>query len=242
MKIALLSDIHGNARALKAVLNDLQNKNIEQMYILGDLCYRGPEPKNALETVRSTPAKVLKGNADEWVVRGVRAGEVPDNALALMNQEQDWTVERLSREDIDYLDKLPESFLDTYHESVTIHAFHAVPDNLFDAVTADASDETLLQTLHSESEADIVVYGHIHTPYIREAGGTTFINTGSVGLPFDGDPRPSYVLLDIENGSFDASIHRVDYDKERVTAQYDANDYPNSSQMKQVVTNGRKPS
>ncbi|SFL71984.1 metallophosphoesterase family protein [Salibacterium qingdaonense] len=242
MNIALLSDIHGNARALKAVLNDLKEKNIDQMYILGDLCYRGPEPKNALETVRSTPAKVLKGNADQWVVRGVREGEVPDSALALMNQEQDWTVERLSSDDIHYLDQLPEHFLDTYDESVTLHAFHAVPDNLFDAVSADASDEALLHTLGTEPDADIVVYGHIHTPYIRKAGGKTFINTGSVGLPFDGDPRPSYVLLHIENGEFEASIHRVDYDNERVTAQYDANDYPNSSQMKQVIKNGTKPS
>ncbi|MGY4690054.1 metallophosphoesterase family protein [Salibacterium sp. K-3] len=242
MKIALLSDIHGNARALKAVLNDLKEKHIDQMYILGDLCYRGPEPKNALETVRSTPAKVLKGNADEWVIRGVKKGEVPDSALAIMNQEQDWTVERLSSDDIHYLEQLPSSFLETFDQSVTMHAFHAAPDSLFDVIPADATDDTLLEKLGTEPDADIVVYGHIHTPYIRRAGGTTFINTGSIGLPFDGDPRPSYVLLEVENGTFEASIERVDYEKERVMDQYDANDYPNSRQMKQIVDTGKKPS
>ncbi|WP_026700901.1 metallophosphoesterase family protein [Salibacterium aidingense] len=241
MDIALLSDIHGNARALKAVLNELKNTSIDQIYILGDLCYRGPEPKNALETVRSTPAKVLKGNADEWVVRGIKQGEVPDSALALMNQEQEWTVERLSTDDIHYLEQLPASFLDTFEESVTMHAIHATPESLFEVVSSDATEEELQQKLGIEKTADIVVYGHIHTPYIKSAGGKTFINTGSVGLPFDGDPRPSYVLLHIENGAFHAGIHRVDYDLDRVMDQYDANDYPNSQQMKQVIKTGKKP-
>ncbi|MDQ0299384.1 putative phosphoesterase [Salibacterium salarium] len=241
MQIALLSDIHGNARALKAVLNDLKDKNIDQIYILGDLCYRGPEPKNALETVRSTPAKVLKGNADEWVTRGVQKGEVPESALALMNQEKEWTVERLSSDDINYLKQLPESFLETLNENVTMHAFHATPNSFFDIVTVDATDEELFEKLTINNGANVIVYGHIHTPYIRTVGDTTFINTGSVGLPFDGDPRPSYVLLQVDNSSFHADIQRVSYDTARVMDQYDANNYPNSQQMKQVVKTAKKP-
>ncbi|RSL33411.1 metallophosphoesterase [Salibacterium salarium] len=241
MQIALLSDIHGNARALKAVLNDLKDKNIDQIYILGDLCYRGPEPKNALETVRSTPGKVLKGNADEWIIRGVKKGEVPDSALALMNQEQEWSVERLSSEDINYLNNLPESFLETLSDHVTMHAFHATPDSLFDVVTADTPDEELVEKLTVNNDANVIVYGHIHTPYIKTIGNKTFINTGSIGLPFDGDSRPSYVLLQVEDDSFSADIHRVTYDTSRVVDQYDANNYPNSQQMKQVVKNGQKP-
>ncbi|SDH42798.1 metallophosphoesterase family protein [Alteribacillus bidgolensis] len=241
MKVALLSDIHGNARALKAVLNDLKDKKVDKMYILGDLCYRGPEPKNALETVRSSPAKVLKGNADEWVVRGVLKNEVPDNALALMNQERDWTLERLSQEDVNYLSRLPESFLESFSDSVIMHAFHATPTSLFDVVTADHSDKKLEEKLSFHTKANIIVYGHIHTPFIKTIGDKTFINTGSVGLPFDGDPRPSYVLLHIEDDAFSASIHRVSYDLQRVLNQYDANDYPNSEQMKAVVKQGKKP-
>ncbi|MFB4163362.1 metallophosphoesterase [Alteribacillus sp. JSM 102045] len=241
MQIALLSDIHGNARALKAVLNDLKDKKIDQLYILGDLCYRGPEPKNALETVRSSPAKVLKGNADEWVVRGVLKNEVPDTALALMNQERDWTVERLSSEDINYLNRLPESFIEKFSDSVTMHAFHAAPDSLFDVVAADAPDEEIEEKLTAQKETNVIVYGHIHTPYIKKIGDKTYINTGSVGLPFDGDPRPSYVLLQVEDDTFSASIHRVSYDLQRVLKQYDANDYPNSEQMKTVIKKAKKP-
>ncbi|SDH05879.1 phosphoesterase, MJ0936 family [Alteribacillus persepolensis] len=242
MRIALLSDIHGNARALKAVLHDLQKQKIDRMYILGDICYRGPEPKNALETVRSSPAKVLKGNADEWVVRGVLRNEVPDQALAIMNQERDWTLERLTADDLNYLENLPESFVEQFSDAATMHAFHATPSSLFDVVAKDQPDEQIADAfISADTNANIIVYGHIHTPFIKTIGNKTFINTGSVGLPFDGDPRPSYVLLHVTDDTFSASIERVSYDIDRVVKQYDANDYPNSEQMKATIKHAKKP-
>ena len=78
LKLAFISDIHGNAVALDAVLKDMKEKNVEKVFVLGDLCYRGTEPKRSLELVKSLNCDVIKGNADEWVVRGVREGEVPD--------------------------------------------------------------------------------------------------------------------------------------------------------------------
>ncbi|WP_252313393.1 metallophosphoesterase [Sinobaca sp. H24] len=241
MKVAVLSDIHGNARALKAVLRELTDQKIDKMYIIGDLSFRGPEPKNVLETVRSTPAKVLKGNADEWITRGIKKGEVPDQALGLMNQERDWALERLTEDDLSYLEKLPASFLDELEDGITMHAFHAVPSNPFDVVPADADDDEMLDKLASAEEADIYIYGHIHTPFVRKIGNKTIVNTGSIGLPFDGDPRPSFALLTIENGRVEAEIKRVDYDHTRVIEQYDAGDYPNKDQMKNIVKTGKKP-
>lgn len=240
MQVALLSDIHGNARALKAVLNELRDRNIRRIYILGDLCFRGPEPKNTLETIRSIPAKVLKGNADEWLVRGIQKGEAPEHLLPLMKQEREWTLERLTSDDIRYLNNLPESFYEKLNDHVTMHAFHATPHSLFDIVPSSATDAQLEQ-LAENSDANIIVYGHIHTPFIRTINNRTFINTGSVGLPFDGDPRPSYVLLTIEKDSFTATIERVSYDIDKVVRQYEANDYPNSEQMKSILQNGKQP-
>ena len=80
MKLAFISDIHGNATALDAVLQDIKNKNVDKVYVLGDICYRGLEPQRSLELVQSLHTDVIKGNADEWVVRGVQQGEVPDPA------------------------------------------------------------------------------------------------------------------------------------------------------------------
>ena len=80
---------------LDAVLQDMKEKQVEKVFVLGDLCYRGTEPKRSLELVKSLNCDVIKGNADEWVVRGVREGEVPDQALEMMNKERDWTVSKL---------------------------------------------------------------------------------------------------------------------------------------------------
>src|SRR6478672_6325850 len=111
MRFAFLSDIHGNATALEAVLNDLQGQQIDQIYILGDLCFRGPEPKRVLELVQGSGAKVLKGNADEWLIRGFKDGEIPKERLELFQKERDWTLSRLDQEDLDYLKNLPTEFL-----------------------------------------------------------------------------------------------------------------------------------
>ncbi|WP_022792223.1 metallophosphoesterase family protein [Marinococcus halotolerans] len=240
MQIALLSDVHGNARALKAVLNDLHALSVDHMYMLGDLAFRGPEPKNSIETVQSLPAKVLKGNADEWIVRGVREGEVPEAKRSIMNQERDWALERLSTNDVKYLEELPESFLDEY-DGFRLFAFHAVPGSLFPPVPVDSEASVFEESFFQKQEADIYVYGHVHTPSIRKIGAKWVINTGSIGLPFDGEPTPSYVLLTIEDGEIIPEIRRVPYDTDEVLAQFDANDYPNSDQVKRIISSGRPP-
>ncbi|MBT2686218.1 metallophosphoesterase [Bacillus sp. ISL-37] len=72
MKLAFIFDIHGNAKALEAVLEDIKARNVNKTYVLGDICYRGPEPQRSLNLVRELNSEVIKGNANEWVVRGVQ--------------------------------------------------------------------------------------------------------------------------------------------------------------------------
>src|SRR4051794_17432553 len=104
MKLAFLSDIHGNATALEAVLNELNQQEIDKIYILGDLCFRGPEPKRVLEIISGlSNVEVIKGNADEWLTNGFREGEFSEDALAVLNEERNWTLQRLTEEDLTYL-------------------------------------------------------------------------------------------------------------------------------------------
>ncbi|MCZ8521913.1 MULTISPECIES: metallophosphoesterase family protein [Paenibacillus] len=238
MKLAFISDIHGNCTALDAVLEDIRGREADEIYILGDLCYRGPEPKKSLDTVRSLHAQVIKGNADEWVVRGVRQGEVPDSALGLMNEEREWTLSQLNEEDLGYLKELPES-LHLQKDGVSIEAFHATPDSLFAIVPPGAAEEELQAKLMKSAAADLYVYAHIHKPYIRYLDGRAVINTGSVGLPFDGLPLASYAMVEIGRGGIHASIHRVAYDIEEVIRQYEAGEYPNRAMMAGILRSGR---
>ncbi|CAG7598816.1 hypothetical protein PAESOLCIP111_00260 [Paenibacillus solanacearum] len=236
MKLAFISDIHGNAAALDAVLEDIGGKAVDRIYVLGDLCYRGPEPKRALDRVRSLRTEVIKGNADEWVVRGVRPGEVPEQAIGMMNRERDWTLARLDADDVAYLNGLPQS-LRLQFEGVSISAFHATPDSLFEIVPPFAADEQIQAKLMTAEAADIYIYGHIHKPYIRYLDGKVVINTGSVGLPFDGMTKASYAIVEVEQGSIRTSLERVAFPAEGVIRQYEEAQYPNAEMMASVIRN-----
>ncbi len=234
MKIAFISDIHGNAIALDSVLADIRNKSVDKIIVLGDLCYRGPEPKRSLELIRSLDADVIKGNADEWVVRGVLQGEVPDTVLDMMNREREWTVARLEQSDLDDLKNLP-TVINFQFKNIAINVFHATPDSLFESVLPDAAEDIIVSKLMSSTDARIYIYGHIHRPFIRYINGKTIMNTGSVGLPFDGLAMASYAIVEIEEGSIKTSIQRVGYDVEKVAAQYLTMAYPNAERMVRVI-------
>lgn len=238
MKIAFISDIHGNAVALDAVLTDIKKKGVNQIYVLGDICYRGPEPKRSLDLVRSLHTEVIKGNADEWVVRGVREGEVPDKALELMNRERDWTVAHIEPSDIEYLRNLPTS-LGLNIDGVEIAAYHATPESLFEIVLPHAEDEKMEETMMKPAGSKIYVYAHIHRPYIRFIKGKVIMNIGSVGLPFDGLTKASYGLVEIEKGNLRTSIERVSFDIEKVIRLYEEVGYPNVEMMTEIIRKAR---
>ncbi|MCM3665245.1 YfcE family phosphodiesterase [Mesobacillus subterraneus] len=229
MKIAFISDIHGNATALEAVLEDIKERNVDNVYVLGDICYRGTEPRRSVELVRKLNTAVIKGNADEWIVRGIQKGEVPDPALEIMNKERGYTLSRMDRESVDYLYNLP-SELKIEIEGIKIHAYHATPNSLFDVVSSDESEEKLMKT-QIVQDADLYVYAHIHKPYIRYLKGKCIINTGSVGLPFDGLNKASYAVVEVNSGNFHTSIIRVEYDVNKVINQFRESDYPNKDFM-----------
>ncbi|MFC0470227.1 metallophosphoesterase family protein [Halalkalibacter kiskunsagensis] len=240
MRIAFLSDIHGNATALEAVLGDLRSQQVDKICFLGDLCFRGPEPKRVLDIVRSLETDVIKGNADEWLVRGIKEGEVPDSALSIMQQERDWTLQRLNEDDLTYLKNLPtELVLEDGLDSI-VHAFHATPTSLFDVVLPDQTKE-IENNLMQRDDADLYVYGHIHQPFIRSLHGKNVVNTGSVGMPFDGHPLASYVIAEIEEGRHRLHLNRVPYNREHVVEIYKQGGYPNIETMGRVIFYGVRP-
>src|SRR5690606_3564157 len=169
--------------------------------------YRGPEPKRALKLVQSLNCEVIKGNADEWVVRGVKAGEVPDQAFDMMTQEREWIYAQLDSEDIEYLQQLPTN-INFSHNGMNIHAFHATPSSLYDIVLPSETDATMEGKLLVEV-THITIQAHIHKPCILYIKGRCVMNIGSVRLPFDGTRKAAYAIVDVEESSFQTSIVRV---------------------------------
>ncbi len=239
MKIAFISDIHGNAVALESVLADIRQKSIDRIMVLGDLCYRGPEPQRSLELIRSLhEAKVIKGNVDEWTVRGLYPGEVPDHKLDIMNREREWTASRLAPADLDYLKHLPVEIRERFGP-IAIHAFHAAPNSLFDNVPSQSADDVLEAKLMSAADAQVYIYAHIHKPFIRYINGKIIMNSGSVGLPFDGLPMASYATATLHDGWISTSIERVKYDVEQVAEQYIQGEYPHCEFILKALRSAR---
>jgi predicted phosphodiesterase len=245
MKIALISDIHGNAVALEAVLEDIHHKQVDQIAVLGDICFRGPEPKRALELVQALVheqnAQVIKGNVDEWTVRPVKPGEIPDQFLEGFNREREWCVSQLTQDDLDWLAALPHELRLSLGENLSLYAFHATPESLFDVVWADAPADKIKNTLIKNNPEQLLAYGHIHFPYIRFVQGKAILNTGSVGLPFDGLPLASYIMLESDGEAYQATMVRVPYDVERVVQLYVSRDYPEAELMAHVVRQAKSP-
>lgn len=236
MKLAFISDIHGNSEALKAVLNDIEKRHVDKIVVLGDLCYRGINPKESLQLVRQLNTDVIKGNANQWVVHGVRKGEVSDTVLDQMNSEREWAANQLDSGDLDYLAQLPIDF--TYEkEGVRLHGFHATPLDLFKVVQPEQTD--LIKETFFTKEADLYIYAHIHKSFIRTIDGKMVMNLGSVGMPFDGVRKASYGIVEIEKGSFSVNLIKVDYDVEKVLQQLEESDYPNKDFLIKVLAKAR---
>ena len=102
----------------------------------------------------------------------------------------------------------------------------------------DEKEETLAEKMMG-ADADIYIYAHIHKPYIRYINGKCIINIGSVGLPFDGLNKASYMLLDINDNSFQTSIVRVGYDVEHVINQFRKSDYPNREMLANILLHAK---
>jgi hypothetical protein len=147
----------------------------------------------------------IRGNTDEWLVPNAARGEA---VVA-------WTRGALSTESRRYLAGLPFEYrLDD------LLVVHAAPWSISDLVPKDA-DQALLRRVLAEARAMAVVYGHIHMGWIgRVSGGGLVVNTGSVGFPFDGDPRSSYAVLEQGPSGWNAHLRRVTYDVKQAAASF----------------------
>lgn len=212
--IAVLGDIHGNLWALEAVLADLDRLGPNPVVVAGDLALGGPRPAECVTLVRHRGYPTIRGNTDEWLT--VPPSHV-DDAIS-------WTSARLGEDDRRFLAGLPLlwRFAQGPGDLVVVHA---TPWSVGDVVPPDAP-ATLVRRVFDEAKAEAVVYGHIHIAYVREVGDQLLVNTGSVGLPFDGDPRAAYVQLQPKQGRWTASLRRVSYDVGEAVRAARASDNP----------------
>lgn len=209
MRIAIVSDVHGNLVALEAVLADLHGQAPDLVLHGGDLAVTGPRPAEVVDRVRELGWEGVVGNTDEMLWRPDRHAAVAAAAPALtgwlntmFGTLAPWAAERLGEERISWLRGLPER-----RNQGDLRLVHATPGNLWRAPMPDASPAELAAQ-YGPLGGDVAVYGHIHRAFVRATPGPVVANSGSAGAPWDGDPRAAYLLVD--DGI--PQVRRVAYD------------------------------
>ena len=236
MALAIVSDIHGNLTALEAVIADLARRRVDRVLHGGDLALIGCQPAQVVDRVRELRWPGIVGNTDELLWRPQeheRQQRSAPKLRALLEllfaRYAAATRELLGADRIAWLRALPEE-----RRERDLALLHASPGDLWRAPSPDAPDAELAAT-YGPCRARTVVYGHIHRPFIRRLDAFTVANSGSVGSPFDGDPRGSYLLL--EDGAIE--VVRVPYDVEREVGLLTRSGYPDAARIAHMRRLGR---
>lgn len=213
MKIAVLSDVHGNVPALRAVLDDIADWQADIVIVNGDLVSRGPYSLDCLRLVqaRFPAARYTVGNHESYVLRCADTPPDPSSPTFDVDRFADWTVRQLGpavEEIRAFTDHIDLTDLDG---GASVHVTHGSRLGNRDGVSASVADADLPAKLGTPR--DLFIGSHTHKPLLRRFNGTLVVNTGSVGQPMDDDPRASYGRFVLRTGRWHAEIARVAYDK-----------------------------
>jgi putative phosphoesterase len=222
MRIALLSDIHGNLVALDAVLADARAQGAGQFWVIGDFSAIGPDPVTVLERITTLDELlVTRGNTDRYVVTG--EGPPPDLAAVRANPALiptyagiaasiAWTRGFVTAHGwFEWLERLPLDVRLTI-SGIRVLAVHASPGTDDGEGIHPGRSDAELQRLTHGSAADLVLVAHTHEPMARTINRTVVINLGSVSNPRAPDLRASYVIMEATTSGIELEHRRVSYD------------------------------
>jgi putative phosphoesterase len=230
MRVAIISDMHGNDFAFEAVEADIQSQKIDQIVCLGDAIQGGPQPAEVVQRLRRLNCPVVMGNADAWLISGEETADegIPPERLQKMGDVRTWSLSRLTEED--------RAFISNFQPTVTLHlgddidllCFHGSPTS-FDDVILPTAPEDQFQKFLGAYAGRILTGGHTHAQQIRRIGEHFFFNPGSVGFAyshnqpddnFHADPWAEYAILTAENGQTNLEFRRVPFNAQELIRIY----------------------
>lgn len=220
MKIAVFSDVQGNLPAMQAAVEDIRAWRPDLVILNGDLVNRGPSSDQCLDLFQELRSRhgwlPLKGNHEDYVLH-CDSSPASSKVDAAMRQFADWTTRQLGGR-VDHLRDWPDHLCLQGPVDDWIHVTHGSLTGNRVGVSKKVPDEQLPDRV--PLDVDLFVVAHTHKPLEREYRGVRILNVGSVGSPFDGDPRGSYARIQHRDGRWEAEIVRFDYDRERAERDF----------------------
>lgn len=232
MRVALISDLHGNALALEQVLGRIKRTGVDQIVCLGDVATLGPEPERTIELLYESAAICILGNHDEFMLR-------PDlvtgyTSIAVLLAAVDWCRTQLSAASIDFMRAFRSTCELPMSQVETLLAFHGTPSSNTTDLLA-TTDPAEVENWVGSVAGTVLAGGHTHVQMLRQHRGRLLVNPGSVGMPFreyvagappDVLPHAEYAIVEADAKSVNVSLQLVALDKEHLRRSVLDVDYP----------------
>lgn len=213
MKLAVLSDVHGNFRALEAVILDAKTLGVDHILFLGDLVFMGLDPQPCFDLLMANkPLVTIKGNTDA-LIEGIKATNPKTDEEKIWRKFVRYTDIRLKPESKSVIKGWPIMQKGEIGNDPFIFC-HGSPYSYNEAITKDVDPKSELYAKLMAEDASVILCGHTHVPADFMLGNKRIINPGAVGYSFDGDLHASYAFLDIHSNKITATIRRIEYDRE----------------------------
>lgn len=221
MKIAVLSDIHGNLPALEAVVAHIEKWRPDQVYVAGDIINRGPRSLECLQLIVEKQKQqgwhVIRGNHEDYVLKQTRSEPRKDPFQRDLDKFVLYTYRQV-KSHLPLLTRLPEIHCEAAIETGEIRMVHASMRHNRDGIYPETSASELREMIAPAPA--VFITGHTHCALTRNLDGTLIVNAGSVGLPFDGNLRTGYAQLQWHGDQWRATLVRLDYDIERAERDF----------------------
>jgi len=225
-EILLLGDVHANFPALKAIGDSLQLDRFDRIINTGDLTVYSTFPNETIDWFRNLEDKavVILGNTDRRILKILNHKKLKKPKMKEKRVMYFWTIDNLSTESITYLKSLQKKSEFSVNE-LRIGVFHGSLDDPNAQLFPSAPDSRFIQ-LAKSSNYRVHIMGHSHVPFHKVVAGVHFINPGSVGRMFDGDPRASFAILKVTSDQFVVEHFRIPYPVEDVVKGLKKNKLP----------------
>ena len=244
MKIAVISDIHGNMEAINAVMEDIEKQKCEKLFVLGDYAMAGPEPKEAIGYFRSKSndlnVEMIQGNTDLMIANYTDElyNSLKEKAPVMSEALKD-DVSILNEQEKQFLKELP-SQKEVIINGVKFLLVHGSPRRNNEDILPDMPIEKV-EEIVKDTDADVILCGHTHLPCgYQTTKKQTVVNAGSIGRPFTPEPKSCYLTISIENGNCVFEHHFIEYKKELASEKMKKRTFVGAEKLAKMLLNPKE--